>query len=59
MEGIEKGMMFFMGFLLAIDDDKSVLMKFWWNALRALPAASQVFYFLWFQQKPSRRLVFG
>ena len=53
MEGIEKGMMFFMGFLLAIDDDKSVLMKFWWNALRALPAASQVFYFLWFQQKSS------
>ena len=53
MEGIEKGMMFFMGFLLAIDGDKSVLMKCWWNALRALPAASQMFDILWFQQKSS------
>ena len=57
--GNREGNDVFYGVLWVVDDDKSVLMKCWWNALRALPAASQVFYFLWFQQKPSRRLVFG
>ena len=55
MEGIEKRVNdtaygFFYWLLMYV---KRVLMKVLCNALRALPAASQVFDFLWFQQKSS------
>ena len=51
--GNREGNDVFYGFLLAVDDVKRVLMKVLWNALRALPAASQLFDVLWFQQKSS------
>ena len=51
--GNREGNDVFYGVLWVVDDVKSVLMKVLWNALRALPAASQMFDILWFQQKSS------